>query len=447
MTPGPSPALEQALAARQAPSLFGHLREQPLPDDLRLLLRIAAGDVEAIDLARRISAEAGPVLTEAAVLFIQQAMFFPGSDSYRVLGVASDASDEQIRDHRRWLVRWLHPDRNVDQWDSVYADRVSNAWQDLRTPERRRDYDLQPRPALPAVSSPQALARIDLRPMARAGRVDAFQLTSRTTRRLPFFILGGLGLASAAALGLQYYATREEFRGEAVAIEVPARVVELAAAPVAPVATAVTEVTVADAPLADGMAPSVPAVAVARMLPPPTRMPAPVAKARQAPAQAVQAVANVRPETVAVLLPAAGVGIAAEAAPTEVRLPSMIDEAGAREIIARFRSAYASGEIGRMREMMLRDGTSVAGGRAEVLRSYGRLFNTSSHRRIELLDPVWLTNGDTAILLAQYQAWIRPRGEREDQCFQGGIRFDLRPEEGQLRIARLRHDATGCGLR
>ena len=53
----PGTALEQALAALRAPSLFAQLRDRPLPDDVLLLLRLAAGDSQAREQAREASGE------------------------------------------------------------------------------------------------------------------------------------------------------------------------------------------------------------------------------------------------------------------------------------------------------------------------------------------------------------------------------------------------------
>ena len=31
----------------------------------------------------------------------------------------------------RWLLQWLHPDRNNNSWDAVYAERVLKAWREV----------------------------------------------------------------------------------------------------------------------------------------------------------------------------------------------------------------------------------------------------------------------------------------------------------------------------
>ncbi|WP_374605582.1 J domain-containing protein, partial [Arenimonas sp.] len=141
MKDGVGHALDQALAFWRAPALLAAARQRSLPDDVLDVVRIAAGDSSAIAKGREVTAAEPAELTEAAAFYLQQLLFAPGTDSYRVLGVNPDAPDTRIKEHYRWLARWLHPDRNPDEWEALYADRVNRAWQDLRTPSRRSAYD------------------------------------------------------------------------------------------------------------------------------------------------------------------------------------------------------------------------------------------------------------------------------------------------------------------
>ncbi|HEY9147029.1 MAG TPA: J domain-containing protein, partial [Thiobacillus sp.] len=134
-------ALDQALAFWRAPALLANARHRPLPDDVLDVVRIAAGDSNAAGQGAEATGADPGELTEAAAFYLQQLLFAPGTDSYRVLGVNPGADDARIKEHYRWLVRWLHPDRNPDEWEALYADRVNRAWQDLRTPAKRAAYD------------------------------------------------------------------------------------------------------------------------------------------------------------------------------------------------------------------------------------------------------------------------------------------------------------------
>ncbi len=63
---------------------------------------------------------------------------------YEVLGVSSDATDEELREAYRSAARKLHPDRHQGDKRAEAAMRhVNEAWGLIGTPDRRRTYDMQ----------------------------------------------------------------------------------------------------------------------------------------------------------------------------------------------------------------------------------------------------------------------------------------------------------------
>ena len=475
MTRAHSQALDQALAALRAPGLFLRLRESPLPDDLLFLLRIAAGEAEACELAVSTAGETAAVVAEAAVLFIQQVMFYPGSDSYRLLGVSQDSPDSQIKEHHRWLLRWLHPDRNTDQWEAVYADRVNRAWQDLRTPERRRDYEATQAPAAPMpVWQPASSVLAKPHSPAAWPKHDEFAFSSRTARRLPMLIMGGLVVAAIAVLAVQYQLNRRHALANLPAqassaspepspapMPMPLPVLEsprpIQAESVAAVAA------VPDPPVTKPIVKlphSVPAPVKTQVLVVPVGKPGvresvatrppqktrPLPEVTSPPAAAIPAAAVARVATVELPAkpePPQASPVATVAAPSAPASGPLINAAIARQVILRFRSAYSSGNIKQFRDLLASAAPGDPGERRMILRTYSKLFETSASRRIEIHNPDWLMDGDTAVLIATYDAWIVPRGHGEERHFFGNIRFDLRSEDGELRVARLRHDSVG----
>jgi hypothetical protein len=136
-------ALQLAFDLFDFPSQARVVRKAPLPIDLVLLLRIAAGEEDIIQDAVRASGRPLRVVREAAGFFIEQALLHPEADSYRVLGASPTAPNLELRRNMALLLRWLHPDIDQKGERSIFAARVTKAWSDLKTPERRAAYDRQ----------------------------------------------------------------------------------------------------------------------------------------------------------------------------------------------------------------------------------------------------------------------------------------------------------------
>lgn len=140
-------AIEVALALIAQPALVRRVSHMPLPGGVTVLLEFAAGDSEAIHAATLAAQQPQHLLEEACGFFIEQVMHAEGADSYRILGCRGDEPRSQLRRHMALLLRWLHPDRLVMPTDdlridrTVFAHRVTQAWEDLKTGERRAAYD------------------------------------------------------------------------------------------------------------------------------------------------------------------------------------------------------------------------------------------------------------------------------------------------------------------
>jgi hypothetical protein len=134
-------ALKTAIDLMHVPSQVRLLRSEPLPGDVQTLLRIAAGDEEAESAAISLTGRSREVVRQAATFFIEQILFAPDADSYRVLGATPRASAGELRRNVALLLRWLHPDLDPDGERSIFIGRVTAAWNNVKTPERRAAYD------------------------------------------------------------------------------------------------------------------------------------------------------------------------------------------------------------------------------------------------------------------------------------------------------------------
>lgn len=140
-------AIEIALSIARQPTLARLAQSANLPAGMTQLLEIAAGEPAALASAQAASGEPEAALRSAASFFIEQVLFAPDVDSYRVLGCTKETSSRCLRRHMVLLMKWMHPDVAANAGDateidrSVFATRVTQAWEDLKTDARRTAYD------------------------------------------------------------------------------------------------------------------------------------------------------------------------------------------------------------------------------------------------------------------------------------------------------------------
>src|SRR5215510_12620436 len=117
---GQSSALRLALDLLHLPSRVHAMKSAPLHVDIEDVLRIAAGDESVIRSTTESSGRSQDVLRQASTFFIEQILFAPEADSYRVLGANRTARPQELRRNMALLLRWLHPDAQHGEARSIY---------------------------------------------------------------------------------------------------------------------------------------------------------------------------------------------------------------------------------------------------------------------------------------------------------------------------------------
>lgn len=140
-------ALIAALAMIEHPQAARLSSSSHLPKDVSFVLEIAAGEDEALGRATQRTGRSEAILQKAAAFFIEQVLLRSGGDSYRVLGCDKAAPAAELRRNMALLMRWLHPDvasngsRGNRLNRSLFANRITQAWESIKTEERRAAYD------------------------------------------------------------------------------------------------------------------------------------------------------------------------------------------------------------------------------------------------------------------------------------------------------------------
>lgn len=117
-------ALSSALRLYRFPGIARRIRRQGLPADVLVVIRIAAGCATTRSDALEQTGVDEDTLVRAATLYLLVALFGDETDPERTLGLVPGSSLALATDHRNWLLKWLHPDRNHDQMLSGLTSRV-----------------------------------------------------------------------------------------------------------------------------------------------------------------------------------------------------------------------------------------------------------------------------------------------------------------------------------
>jgi len=403
-------AVELALALMAAPRGLDRVRARPLPDGMLAALKAAAGDpLTLADEASRHGCSDREV-QEACAIFVQQVLLAEGNDPFRTLGCAPQAPADQLRQHYRWLQRWLHPDRDPEGWVSVYANRVTAAWNSLKRPESRQSVRgavaVEP-PPLVRYRAPYAQPREDDLPdPARRSWVTY----------LPHAVVGAMLLLVAAV----YWANH--------------RIDGLAAVPggVAMTLMALPPSAAEDHRDTASVAPSEPTVpvplpAIAAVRPPAVAAMPPEATPRVSEAPLPMAF---EPEP-----PRSEPAVADVPVPEVAELPvPFVEAAPPATVIFAFKDAYERGDLRVLMRLFAGDARTASGSWDATWNDYAALFASTRERSVTLRDLRWERDGEGWIAHGWMDAEVVHEGHWSRQRSGGPVLLRFQPRAGTQRI-------------
>lgn len=145
----PKNIFQLALDFYRSPTEFGDLVDvhKSVPQGIGDLLAFLAGpDQERVRIiGNNVSLQGAGELFDAASYFVEEVLFVPGADYYRLLGVRTDASADVVRQHYQYLIGLFYQDErsSMVNWKESDSMRVNQAYSVLRDLEKRRNYNVK----------------------------------------------------------------------------------------------------------------------------------------------------------------------------------------------------------------------------------------------------------------------------------------------------------------
>ena len=138
-------AIDRALETARQPKLLVKAAISPqFPKNMIDVIKCAAGDEETVNRLALERQFTGDQIKDAARVYLQHMITHANGNDHIVLGLEYGATHDAVREHRRWLLKWLHPDRNPSKWESALFYHVKEASRRLEFTEPASE----PRPVM-----------------------------------------------------------------------------------------------------------------------------------------------------------------------------------------------------------------------------------------------------------------------------------------------------------
>jgi hypothetical protein len=109
------------------PARYRALQRAGIPTDILDVIKISAGDTATTAHWSDQLGAPQQELGDAANYYLHQFMAGAGKDPLRLLCLTKTATAQDFKLHKRWLLKWLHPDRNPSAWDASLFRRINAA--------------------------------------------------------------------------------------------------------------------------------------------------------------------------------------------------------------------------------------------------------------------------------------------------------------------------------
>ena len=434
-------ALDEALLLKVNPDRLFFQQQLPLPDGIAQLIRIAINpDGVALSPEQRQELDDAD-LQAAAGAYLKGVCLYPGSQGLRVLGLNDAADHTLIVEHRRLLLKWLHPDRNPE--NRHLAERVNRAWGQIKLGQV--EPVKSPLPAgfgvEPVLAESRRRSRFPLFLAGLTALAAAFWLWSLwpdateyvgNTASVPMENSAPVASAESEAVTASEHATSEPLPGSELTPwggELP-EAGEQANQTTTPVSTAQLDSSAAKQPVAK--------VATVSTAPKPT------VKTEAAPS----VVAVQQPERkvalpVPQLTPPAKLIVAGkvESKPSVSVPPStqtaVLTPADAKAALQRFVQLYRAGEIEPFMVQFSADAHNNQGGLQAIRKDYARLFLLSKRRDLTFSNGQWQVVPGGMRFNADYRSKVGYDDQLLAERNSGRIEMLFRMDAGQVRIANI----------
>lgn len=129
------PAIRAAISVYHDPTSLPRRAADPLPPGMTELLGLlTSGSAPAAVDCDELGIETDE-LVAAARFYVSHVVCHDGADDYRLLAADASTPMDRIRQHRRLLLRWIHPDASRDEFNSTLFQRLNEAWRRIEKGE------------------------------------------------------------------------------------------------------------------------------------------------------------------------------------------------------------------------------------------------------------------------------------------------------------------------